>query len=109
VDFVDCATFLIVFPVHLGGRANFLEARNGTTFDVSKFLGTIKRGCEQYAPKFATWESLFKIDGESMKKMGIACKQRRMILNWVETRYQPVLHKTFEKEERPSKSNQKGF
>lgn len=55
----------------------------GKVKDVASFLGVIRRGCEGYATKFPTWESLFTMDGAAMEAAGIQCKQRRMILRWV--------------------------
>lgn len=51
--------------------------------NVAAFLGTIKRGCEQYVGKIPSWEALFTMKSKNMEKAGIPCQARKRILNWV--------------------------
>ena len=51
---------------------------------VEKFLTTIGRGVEEHASKFETWEEFVVSRGEDLKDKGIAVRQRRWILSWIE-------------------------
>lgn len=52
--------------------------------NVEKFLKTIGRGVEEFAPKFASWDELVLSTGEQLKTKGIAVRKRRWILSWIE-------------------------
>ncbi len=42
------------------------------------------RDCTEFKDKFKSWDELFTLKSQSLKRMEIPVKQRRWILNWVE-------------------------
>lgn len=58
-------------PFHLGGLT------------VETFLKKIGKECDEYVDKFESWEELFTMKSEMMKKREIPCVQRKWILHWV--------------------------
>ncbi|KAI9251840.1 IGR protein motif-domain-containing protein [Phascolomyces articulosus] len=57
----------------------------GNIKEVEDFLKAIGRGCDEFAGKFETWESLFTTNSRTMRNdFGIPTKQRKYILSWRE-------------------------
>ncbi|KAI8140083.1 IGR protein motif-domain-containing protein [Fennellomyces sp. T-0311] len=57
----------------------------GNVKDVNDFLTKIGRGCDEFAGKFETWESLFTTNSRTLRNdFGIPTKQRKYILAWRE-------------------------
>lgn len=80
-----CGQSLHPVSIHLCARPTALTPlADAKVKDVAAFLGLIRRGCEQYASKFPTWQSLFAMRSKAMEKAGIACQHRKMILRWVQ-------------------------
>ncbi|KAI9158763.1 Protein FYV4 [Paramyrothecium foliicola] len=52
--------------------------------DVQTFLTLIGRGLGKQASKFPSWESLFSLDSNGMRELGIEpARTRRYLLNWL--------------------------
>ncbi|KAI9489179.1 IGR protein motif-domain-containing protein [Zychaea mexicana] len=57
----------------------------GNIKEAGDFLKAIGRGCDEFAGKFESWESLFTADSRTMRNdFGIPTKQRKYILSWRE-------------------------
>jgi len=70
-------------------RARFAEAtlqrsiptaRDGMT--VERFLQQIGRKCDEFVPKFPTWQDLMAADAARLKELGVDPKRRKYILRW---------------------------
>ena len=51
---------------------------------VEKFLKIIGRDCHNHAKIFKSWDDLMLMKTRDLKKAGVALKQRKWILRWVE-------------------------
>ena len=56
----------------------------GQVETVESFLTKIGRDCAKYKDKFGSWEELFTVNREEMKKRGLSVQARRYILTWAD-------------------------
>ncbi|KAG2226863.1 hypothetical protein INT45_010142 [Circinella minor] len=69
---------------HTEATASIPQPR-GNIKEVEDFLKAIGRGCDEFAGKFETWDSLFTTNSRTMRQdFGIPTKQRKYILSWRE-------------------------